>query len=207
MKKIVLLCVVSALTLSSIAQFEGTVDFVKTKGKLNVIYKYKVKGDHVRVEEYGNDESLDGIQLVNTKEGTIYALSPERRMYMEAQNKRPQRTATVTVEKTKTTKKVNGKTCIKWVVNNKDQDRKIVYWVTKGDYDFFVPFLRTLNRAEKTAVYFLMIEENDGCFPMLAEEFNSQGLLISKLEAKSVESKGLKSTDFDIPSGYKKFER
>ena len=54
---------------------------------------------------------------------------------------------------------------------------------------------------------FLMIEDNEGCFPVLAEEMNGSGLLISKLEAMSLESKQISSSEFEIPSGYKKFER
>lgn len=207
MKKLVLLCTLCVLSIAGMAQFEGTVDFVKSKGKLTVNYKYKVKDGKVRVEEYGNDNSLDGIQLVDTKEEKIYALSPERRMYMEATNKRPQRTASIEVTKTKSKKNINGKSCEKWIVTNTEQDRKVIYWVTKGDYDFFIPFLKTLNRAEKTAIYFLMIEDNEGCFPVLAEEMNGSGLLISKLEAMSLESKQISSSEFEIPSGYKKFER
>ena len=66
MKKLVLLCTLCVLSIVGMAQFEGTVDFVKSKGKLTVNYKYKVKDGKVRVEEYGNDNSLDGIQLVDT---------------------------------------------------------------------------------------------------------------------------------------------
>ncbi|MDG2331850.1 MAG: DUF4412 domain-containing protein [Flavobacteriales bacterium] len=207
MKNLLFAVALCAFTLPSFAQFEGTVDFVKTKGKINVNYTYKIKSGQIRIEEFGDDDKLDGIQLVNTNDGTIYALSPERKMYMEAKNKRPQRTAVVDVKKTKTTKTINGKSCVKWIVTCSEQERKIIYWVTKGNYDFFIPFLRTLNRAEKSAIYFLMIEGNENYFPILAEEYNSDGLLISKLEAKDVSSKKLSQTNFNIPEGYKKFER
>jgi hypothetical protein len=207
MKKLLLILSIIIFTVSVNAQFEGSVNFEKSKGKVSVKYQYKVKGENVRVEEYGNEGSLDGIQLVNTTSQSVYALSPDRLMYMEAKNKRPQRIANVTVQKTKTKKTVNGKPCVKWIVTNTDQDRKIIYWVTKGDYDFFIPFLKTLNRAEKTSVYFLQIEGNAGFFPMLAEEYNMAGLLISKLEANKVTAKSLSDSDFKVPAGYKKFQR
>ena len=207
MRKLLLVIAIITFALNGFAQFEGIVNFEKTKGKVHVKYQYKVKGENIRVEEYGDKGSLDGIQLVNTENRTVYALSPDRLMYMEARNKRPQRTANVTVQKTKTSKTVNGKSCVKWIVTNKEQDRKIIYWVTKGDYDFFIPFLKTLNRAEKSAVYFLQIEGNAGYFPILAEEYNTAGLLISKLEAKAVTVKKIPDADFQIPVGYKKFER
>lgn len=207
MRKLLLSVSLLAICVSGFAQFQGSIDFIKIKGKISVNYKYLVKGENVRIEEYGDDNTLDGIQLVNTSTGNIYALSPDRKMYMEAKNKRPQRTANIQVEKTKTTKTIAGKTCKKWIVTNKEQDRKIVYWVAKGDYSFFIPLLKAMNRAEKSSVYWLMIEGNAGYFPLLAEEYNTDGVLISKLETSDLKAKTLDKKTFEIPSDYKKFER
>jgi hypothetical protein len=207
MKKILLCASFLALVTAAFSQFEGTIAFVKTKGKIDVNFKYLVKEDMVRLEEYGEDEGLDGIQLVNTTTGVILGISPERMMYMEAKNKRPQRTANISVEKTKSTKTIAGKTCTKWIVTCKEQDKKIIYWVTTGQYAFFNPLLKALNRAEKTAVYWRLIENNDGVFPLLAEEYNMAGVLISKLEVSTITDKKLEKELFEVPEGYKKFER
>ena len=64
-----------------------------------------------------------------------------------------------------------GKNVLKLVVTNKEKDRKIVYWITKGDYAFFIPMLKTLNRKENQALYYLEIEGIENHFPMLSTEY------------------------------------
>ena len=49
----------------SLAQFEGEIIFEKNVGKIHVIYKYFVKGNDVRIEEVGEDGTIDGIQLMD----------------------------------------------------------------------------------------------------------------------------------------------
>ncbi len=206
--RLMVLVVACSFIATSFGQdFEGVIDFYKIRNSESVHFKYFVKDENVRIEEYGDDEELDGIELINTKTGDINALSVERKMYIEAKNRRPARTANITIEKTKTTKTIAGKKCTKWVVNCEEQGRKVVYWVTKGDYNFLNPLLKALNRAEKTAVYWQMIDGTNGFFPMLAEEYNSQGVLISKLETRKVVPKTIDKTKFEIPAGYTKFEK
>lgn len=196
------------LSVYSFAQFEGEIKFDKTVGKVHVSYKYFVKGDNIRVEEVGEDGSIDGIQLMDLKEKKVYALSPERKLYMEAPNRRPASSIAVTVKKTGKTKDILGKSCFETVVTSKEQDRKIVYWITKGDYDFFIPMLQTLNRKERQSMYFLEIEGMAGHFPMLSTEYIlSSGEVVSELKTVKVEKKTLKSDTFSIPDGYTKFER
>ena len=59
--KIGLSIVASILIASaSIAQFEGEIIFEKNVGKIHVIYKYFVKGNDIRIEEVGEDGTIDG---------------------------------------------------------------------------------------------------------------------------------------------------
>lgn len=196
------------LSASSIAQFEGEIKFDKTVGKVHVSYKYFVKGDNVRVEEVGEDGSIDGIQLMDLKEKKVYALSPERKLYMEAPNRRPAAEVSVTVKKTGATKEILGKKCFEVVVTNKDQDRKIVYWITKGDYNFFIPMLKTLNRKERQSMYFLALSGMENHFPMHSIEYVlSSGEQVSELKTTKVGKTVLKGSMFEVPEGYTKFER
>ena len=73
-----------------------------------------------------------------------YALSPERKLWFETPNRRPAKSLDVDIKKTGETKDVLGKKCFELVVTNKEKDRKIVYWITKGDYAFFIPMLRNI---------------------------------------------------------------
>jgi hypothetical protein len=192
---------------SSIAQFAGTIEFTKKVGKMEVNYQYFISGDNIRVEEV-NEGNIDGIQIMDLGKGTIYALSPDRKMYMEVQNKRPAAVISVEVEKTTKTKTINGIKCTEIIVTSKEKDRKIVYWIATGDYNFFSPMLSTLNRKENQSMFFLQIPDMEKSFPMQSIEYTlSTGDVVSELVTNKVTKGKVEATKFQIPSGFTKFEK
>jgi len=196
------------LSFGAQAQFEGVIEFEKNVGNVHVNYRYFVKGDHIRIEEVAPDGEVEGIQLIDLKEGTMYAISPEQKLYMEAPNRRPAADFDAEVEKTGKTKVINGVKCKQIIVTSKAKDRKIVYWVAKGDYDFFIPMLKALNRKENQSLFFQKIEGIDGYFPMLSQEYIlSSNRLVSELKTTEVKKQTNEANIFEIPSDYKKFER
>lgn len=204
-----ILAVASAIlvTATSFAQFAGEIEFMKKVGSIEVHYKYYVSGDNVRVEEI-TDGAIEGVQLMDLKEGTMLAVSPERKMYMEVPNKRPASDLDVEVNKTGKTKTINGFKCEEIIVTCQDKDRKIVYWVAKGDYDFFIPMLKTLNRKENQSMFFMEIPGMDGYFPMLSVETTlSDGTQVSELTAGKITKKKIANDMFEVPSGFSKFEK
>jgi hypothetical protein len=193
---------------ASLAQFEGEIIFEKNVGKIHVTYKYFVKGNDVRIEEVGEDGTIDGIQLMDLETKKTYALSPERKLWFETPNRRPAKSLDVDIKKTGKTIEILGKKCFELVVTNKVQDRKIVYWITKGDYEFFIPMLETLNRKENQAMFYLETEGMEDHFPMLStEHIISTGAVVSTLKAQKIESKTINAETFIIPKDYGKFER
>ena len=193
---------------ASLAQFEGEIIFEKNVGKIHVTYKYFVKGNDIRIEEVGEDGTIDGIQLMDLETKKTYALSPERKLWFETPNRRPAKSLDVEIKKTGETQEILGKKCFELVVTNKAQDRKIVYWITKGDYEFFIPMLETLNRKENQAMFYLETEGMENHFPMLSTEYTiSTGAVVSKLIAQKIESKTINAETFIIPKDYGKFER
>lgn len=204
-----ILAVASAVLVSasSFAQFAGEIDFTKKVGSIEVNYKYFVSGDNVRVEEI-NDGAVEGVQLMDLSKGTMLAVSPERKMYMEVPNKRPAAELTVEVSKTGKTKTINGFKCEQIIVTCQDKDRKIDYWVAKGDYNFFIPMLKTLNRKENQSMFYLEIPGMDGYFPMLSTEYTlSNGQVVSELSAGTITKKSVSSDMFAVPAGFSKFEK
>ena len=196
------------LSFGAQSQFEGVIEFEKNVGNVHVNYRYFVKGDHIRIEEVAPDGEVEGIQLIDLKEGTMYAISPEQKLYMEAPNRRPAADFDAEVEKTGKTKVINGVKCKQIIVTSKAKDRKIVYWVAKGDYDFFIPMLKALNRKENQSLFFQKIEGIDGYFPMLSQEYIlSSNRLVSELKTTEVKKQTNEANIFEIPSDYKKFER
>jgi hypothetical protein len=184
--------------------FEGIITFTKKTGAAESTYKYYVKGDNVRVEELMADGTIQGIMLVNTKDKTVKALSPERMVYMDVPSKGTFTATSVTVDKKDKAKTILDYSCKEWIASSKSEDRKITYWMAFDNYDFFIPFLKTINRKDKQSVYFLAMTETSGAFPMLSIETKTDGTELSRLTVSSVDKKTLDDSNFTIPSNYKK---
>lgn len=189
-------------------QFEGIINFRRTYGKDTTLYNYFVKDGNVRIEEINKTGQVVGVQLIFPKINAVRALSPERKMYIEvAQNPPIQNTgAAPEIIKGTNTKDVAGVKCTQWRVKNTEKNTEVTYWVAKG-FDFFEPYLKTLNRKEKASTFFLQIDGIKGFFPLetvertlLREEVGT--FAVSKLEKKKLDNKL-----FMIPADYKKFEK
>ena len=187
--------------------FQGDISFNKTVGSLNLNYKYYVKENMVRIEEVNKKGLVDAVKLVNIDDKKVFALSPERKLYLEAPLRSPAANVKVEVNKTGATKNILGKICEKIIVTNKEQDRKIVYWVTKGNYEFFIPMLEALNRKEKQAMYYLKIKGLNNYFPMKSTEYIlSSGDIVSELITETITTEKKDPTLFLVPNDYTKFE-
>lgn len=207
-KSIIVLSLGICTSVAAIAQsFEGVVEFTKTTGPVITHYKYFVKGDFIRIEEIGAKGDIQGVMLADTRDRTVKALSPERKLFMDVPNLRLPKDVNVKVEKTNEQKDVAGYTCEKWVVNNTEEDRKVEYWVAADEFDFFIPLLQTLNRKDKQAVYFLEIPDAVGVFPMLGTETKGDGTEVTKLEVTKISRTENNTALFQIPPNYNKFER
>jgi len=187
--------------------FQGMIKFTKTIGPVTANYVYYVKGDKVRVEELGENGEVQGIMIIDTKNNSVKALSPERQMYIDVPNKRPARETEVYVQKTGKTETINGYKCSEVKVSGKTDGREVTYWVADDDFDFFIPMLETLNRKDKLAVYFMNIPDLEGVFPMVGVERKTDGVELSKLQVLEMNKSELDATMFEIPSDYTKFER
>jgi hypothetical protein len=201
------LLLVTVFTSNAFSQFQGTIRFTRTVGTITTTYKYFVKKDRVRIEELDEDGKIQGVQLVNSTENTVVALSPERKLYMDAPNKRTPSTVEAKVEKTKETKEIAGQKCTKIIVSSEAEETEIAYWMADGEYEFFVPLLKTLNRKDKPATYYMQIEGVEKHFPMVGEENKKDGTFVSKLEVTEIKEGVLVDALFEVPAGYEKFER
>jgi hypothetical protein len=189
------------------ANFEGVIDFTKKTGNTEVKYKYFVKGDKMRIEDFGTDGTLQGIMLVDAGNNKVIGISPERKLWMDMPNNRQRKEVKLDVQKTNNTKEFAGYKCTEWKVTCKDEDRVISYWMANDQFTFFIPMLKTLNRADKLSLYFLRLNGADGMFPMLGEEKKSDGTLITTLKVSSVKKQALDASIFDIPQGYSKYDK
>lgn len=197
---------VAGLTVQA-QSFEGTIEFTKTTGPVVTNYKYYVKGEHIRIEEISSRGEIQGIMLVDTRDKTVTALSPDRKLYMDVPNIRLPKDVKVDVKKTGEMKEMAGYKCEKWVVKSPSEDRQMTYWMAQDAFDFFIPMLMTLNRKDEQAVFFLKLDEAKGMFPMLGIEQKTDGSEVSRLQVTKVVKAAQKPVLFEIPAGYNKFER
>lgn len=188
-------------------RFEGSIHFTKNIGPVTARYIYHVKEDMVRVEELDELGQVQGIMLVDTKKNSVVALSPERKMFIDVPNRRKANESQTEVKSTGSTKTINGYECEEWLVSSAEDGRKVSYWIAKDDFDFFIPMLKTLNRKDKMALYYMELPDADGGFPMAGTEVKSNGMELTTLKVDSVEEAELSAELFSIPQDYTKFER
>jgi uncharacterized protein DUF4412 len=196
-------------TVATAQSFEGTIDFQQYNGVDTTYYKYYVKGDKVKVDNYdpktNNDEGDFLIDLTSKK---TTALSPVRKVYFDqppGAAVKPGGTPTVT--KTGKVKTINGLKCTEYLVVDADEGLKIHFWMAAGHYDFFSQMLQILNRKDKFSEYYLVMTGVTGMFPMLAEEEDTAGNPKGWMKAVKVDKGTIAATTFDIPKGYKEFKK
>lgn len=202
-----LIGLLAAPVLLNAQAFEGIIEFTKTSGPVVTSYKYYVKEDRVRIEEISARGEVQGIMLVDTRDKTVTAVSPERKLFMDVPNMRLPKEVETTIQKTTEMKEIAGYKCEKWMVKGPKEDRQLTYWVAADEFNFFIPLLETLNRKDEQAVFFLEIKDAGGVFPMLGVEQKMDGAEVSRLEVVKVTKAVQKASLFEIPAGFNKFER
>ncbi len=188
-------------------RFEGSIGFTKNIGPVTAKYTYQIKDDMIRVEELDELGEVQGIMIVNTTTNTVVALSPERKMYIDVPNRRKTSQTETEVKNTGKTEIINGYECQEWLVKSPEDGREVAYWVAIDDFDFFIPMLKTLNRKDKMALYYMDLPNAAGSFPMKGTEVKSDGMELTRLEVDKVQKEILSAELFEIPADYSKFER
>lgn len=209
MKKLLTsIALITLFTISSgFAQFRGVIEFEKIKTETTK-YSYSVKGNKVRIDETDPDGLVKGIMIVDLSKSTVTALSPERKLYMDATNKRIAPLIKPEITKTKNEKTINGFKCTEWIVKYSQENTQISYWVSpETGFDFFEKLIKVLNRKDKLSKYFIAIPGNENVFPVNAVEKNMDGTIKTELKITKIDKKELPDSLFDIPKDYQKFER
>ncbi|HAW52772.1 MAG TPA: hypothetical protein DCX54_10675 [Flavobacteriales bacterium] len=202
-----LIIFISSLTFANAQGYEGTIEFNKLKkGKVSS-YIYYVKGDFVRLEEYGTNKTIVDIALINLKEKKVYLLSPERKSYMILNTMYSSKDMSKTrVEMKNESKTIMGRSCKKWVVSNPDLNATVTYWVTKGNFDFFVQLLDVLRRKDYQSLFFQQVPEAQGYFPMVSTWTDMNGVQIEQLEVTKIDERVLRGNFFTIPEDYEEIK-
>jgi len=205
-----LVLLTAALPVSVAAQaFEGVIEFKKMSDKDTTNYVYYVKGDKVRIDEIGSrSKKVEGSFLIDTKAGTMKFLSHDRKTWGEH---KPGATNTAggkpTVSKTGATKTMHGYKVSEYLVKNPDEGTQISFWVTSGGkFNFFRPMIKQLNRKEKFAIYYLLLDVKEGSVSFMAVQSDMSGKETGRLEVTKIQKKAVDASQFEVPKDYKEFK-
>jgi hypothetical protein len=198
-----------AFTQNKPAPFEGTIEFTQFNGMDTSYYKYYVKGNNIRLDNYDpKTKNVEGIYLIDLSTKKMTALSPGRKIYFDQPAGAPAKPAgTPKVTKTTNTKVINGYTCTEYDVVDADENTKIAYWIAPGHFDFFDAMLQVLNRKDKASEYFQVITNTQGMFPMYSSEQDLSGKKKGELKAITVVKAPQSADLFKIPADYKEFKK
>jgi hypothetical protein len=189
--------------------FEGSIDFMQYNGVDTTYYKYYIKGNHVKVDNYDpKTNNIEGSFLIDLSTKKMTALSPVRKIYFDQPSGAAVKPAgKPTVTKTGKTKTIGGYKCTEYLVVDADEGLKIHFWMASGHFDFFGTMLEILNRKDKFSEYYQIITDATGMFPMLAEEEDLSGNPKGLMKAVKVDKGTIANDVFDIPKGYKEFKK
>ncbi len=185
--------------------FEGYIEFRKTNLVESTYYKYSVKGNKVRVDEYESpkDEKPLATLLVDLDKKEMLALSHERNLYMKREYKAYDPSDPDSeITKTSNFKNVLGKRCEQWRVRNEKKKTDVIYWVTPGDYNFFPQLLEVMGRKDNFATFYQQLDDIEGVFPMSATEYDLVRNVKGKLEVVNIQSQEMDASQFELPSTY-----
>lgn len=191
------------------AQFEGVIKFDKKKGAETTKYIYYIKGNKVRIDEFGPDgTTIKGIMLIDSDKGVVTALSPDRKIYMDASNNNPPVKVNPKFSKTTNKKKIQGMDCTEWLASSDLEETVISYWVIdEAKFSFFEPLLRTLNRKDRLSKYWMELTDIKNKFTMVGIEKAKDGTERTRLEVTEMNEEKLDDSTFMIPKDYAEFKK
>jgi len=190
--------------------FEGEIIFIKQDNLDTSYISYQIKGNKVRFEELNNRKQVDNYIIADLNKKNILAINPKRKLYVSLPvyqwNNVPD---TINYQTTKTGnhKTIKGFNCFQWRIINKQEDTEVQFWAPENHFDFYLNFLQIINQPVKTSIYYL---NSPGIYSKLPFEYNERSLLRElrmHMEVLSIEKKSLQDALFEIPQGFRLFEK
>ncbi len=190
--------------------FEGEIVFTKETLKDTTYYSYKIKDNMVRFEELNNNQELVSYIIADLSKKNIFTINPRRKLYIDMPVY-PWKSETDTINykiiKTENYKSIKGLKCYQWRVQNKKENTEIAFWVAPDHYNFYTEFLKMVNQSDKISQYYLNVSENTGYLPLESVERSMLREWRMCLNVVKIQKKTLPAVLFEIPAGYKIFQK
>lgn len=201
----------ASLSLGYYAQFMGSIDFTQYTVKDTALNTYWIKGNKIRLNQYSknNNTLIEGSFVFDLGAKTIKFVNPKRKVWGDQKSEIPPVLKGKCEVKKGKGKTINGFKCTEYVVKNTEENTVITYYITSGNYDFFMPMMELWNHKSKQSIYFGKIKGlPKGSMPILSEERQiSDNKFISKLEATNFNKTDVEASKLEVPADYKKFDQ
>jgi hypothetical protein len=186
--------------ISTFAQFSGSIAFKQYTLKDTTLNTYWVKDKKIKLDQYDKkDTTIEGSFIFDLDAKTIKFVNPKRKVWGYQKSEVPpvmKGTCDISKGKSKT---INGIKCNEYLVKNTEENTMITYYITSGNYDFFIPMMELWNRKDKQSIYFGKIKGlSKGSMPVMSEERQiSDNKMISKIEITKINKGDVKQSTFD----------
>ncbi len=189
--------------------FEGKLEVVKNTKTDTAYYVYYVRGSKIRIDRLNRDKTVEVYDIIDTNSKTIKTVNPKSKVYMiktSGKGYRPQK-GQLEIQKTGSSKEINGYTCYQYRVRNEVDGKEITYWIMKGNYPFFFNLLNTLNLKDNKSSYYLRLSAMQGMLPIQIVERSLLWEKFSTFEILKIEKVKPDNNLFEIPANYVLYKR
>jgi hypothetical protein len=187
--------------------FEGIIFFQKSDGEEVTYYRFYVKENRVRIEDVNEGGLLNGILFIDLEDESMKMASCSAQMYINVPKAPEGDKPRVKIDRTGEVKMIIGRECELWKIVNVHDYSNYEFWVDKGEYTFFNPMLKMLNRNDNIALAWVSSMMGQDYFPFEGIEYSSTGKQLTKLEVIDLKEQDLDKGIFEIPSNYTLFEK
>jgi hypothetical protein len=186
--------------------FEGTIDFSKITNGQTTNYRYYVKNEKVRIEEFDEDNRVIGVIIVDVLALNTILMNTQKKLYLELE-KNNSKLALIhgaDAQFTKVEKNIAGYNCQEVIVRDKKDKREVSFFVNGENFNFFKNLMIALNRKDIPSLYFQQIPNLENLFPFSAIEKDHFGTIITAFEVTKISKNVVEDSFFVVPSDYSK---
>jgi len=188
-------------------KFQGSVKMQIEEGRNTHTVDYHVKGDRMRIEGIGE---MGGAMIMNMGEREMIMLMEDQRMYMRmpipaeaAAHAEPGAETEPHIERTGDTREILGYQARRYLV--RDGDRRMEVWGTEELKPLAMLQMPEEQPGRPSTPQASALDEVD-FFPLMVEERDERGRVVSRMEVMAVDERNLPDTLFAPPAGYQSFQ-
>lgn len=182
--------------------FEGKINIVREGAYDTVHVEVYIKGDLVRVNEYGKKGKLIRSYFANIAKGSTYLVSFSSRMYSKVNFNDSPVISNVSVIKSENYIEINGNRCYQWRVKNIATQTETTYWVSETKYDFAPKLYRALANAGSAIEELVSLPQPEGILPLMVVDRTRFRKLRSSIKIVSITPMQISQSMFSIPRGF-----